>query len=81
MNLLERKVMHMRMQNGAQYGYEVFDRDRGDAVIGTHSIYINKKTHPWSEQHTYALTGDDRTFPTSKEFFAAYREKLKEITP
>lgn len=79
--LRERKVMHARLQGGALYGYEIFDPAR-DAVVGTKSVNIDKRTRPWTETPTYVLLGSEgATFNSAIDFIAAYEALAREKQP
>lgn len=76
--LRERKIMHAHLQGGALYGYEIFDPAL-DAVVGTKTVEIDKRTRPWTETPTYVLLGSEgATFASAIEFIAAYEAQPKD---
>lgn len=78
--LRERKNMHMRLQGGAMYGYDLVDPERCDKIVGTKMVHVNKRTRPWTETTTYVLLDASPMpeFKTAADFLAAYEAKLKE---
>jgi hypothetical protein len=76
--LKRRLTMHLRLQGGSQYLYDVLDPLRSDAVIGRLSVTIDKrKKGGWVETKTFTLDGVDREFASAREFYDAYEQKLK----
>lgn len=78
MTLRYRFAMHMRHQNGATYGHEIFD-DELNMVVGYRSSFTPRGRYSVKHPATqvFTLKDDKREFSTAKDFLAAYDEKRK----
>lgn len=66
MKLTRRLTLHIRMEGGAAYVYDMFHQG---VFVGTMSVKINKRVSPWTDTTTYAI--GDRTFESLADFKAA----------
>jgi hypothetical protein len=64
------------MDGGAAYTFDVY---RGDEIVGTTTVTINKKVRPWAESTTYAIGA--LTFRSLAEFKAAIAADNPEKKP
>lgn len=65
MPLKQRFKMHMRLQNGAMYAYDILDDGK---VIGSKSEYLDKK----KQTMTVTYTLGDKSYTTPSAFMRAY---------